>query len=182
MSELAILGGQKAVTASKEEKFNMFVWPIVTKEDEDAILDVLHRRAMSGTDVARAFEEDFCKWTGMKYALGFNNGTASLQGALYGCGIRRGDEVICPSVTYWASAAPVLSLGGTPVFANVDPNTLCLDPADIEHRIGPKTKAIMVVHYLGHPADMDPIMAIAKKQGLKVIEDVSHAQGGMYKG
>lgn len=182
MSELAILGGRKAVTASKEEKIKIFEWPIVTKEDEDAILDVLHRRAMSGTDVARAFEEDFCKWTGMKYALGFNNGTASLQGALYGCGIRRGDEVICPSVTYWASAAPVLSLGGTPVFANVDPNTLCLDPADIEHRIGPKTKAIMVVHYLGHPADMDPIMAIAKKHGLKVIEDVSHAQGGMYKG
>ena len=179
MSELAIFGGPKSITADIGD---MFTWPIVTKEDEDAIMDVLHRRAMSGTDVSRAFEEDFKKWSGAKYALGFNNGTASLQAAMYGCGVRRGDEVICPTMTYWASAMPVYSLGGTPVFANVEPDSLCLDPKDIEHRIGPKTKAILVVHYLGHPTDMDPIMEIARKHGLKVIEDVSHAQGGMYKG
>ncbi len=137
MSELAILGGAKAVTAPREEVHEMFRWPIVTKEDEDAILDVLHRRAMSGTDVARAFEADFCRWTGMQYALGFNNGTASLQGALYGCGVRRGDEVICPSLTYWASALPVYSLGATPVFANVEPHSLCIDPDDIERLVGP---------------------------------------------
>ncbi len=179
MSELAIFGGPKAITRDPED---MFLWPIVTKEDEDAVLDVLHRRAMSGTDVARAFEQDFVKWSGAKYALGFNNGTASLLGALYGCGVRSGDEVICPTLTYWASALPVYPLGATPVFANVDPKTLCIDPKDIEHRISPRTKAIMVVHYLGHPADMDAIMDIANKHGLKVIEDVSHAQGGMYKG
>ena len=163
MSELAIFGGPKAITADIGD---MFTWPIVTKEDEDAIMDVLHRRAMSGTDVSRAFEEDFKKWSGAKYAWGFNNGTASLQAAMYGCGVRRGDEVICPTMTYWASAMPVYSLGGTPVFANVEPDSLCLDPKDIEHRIGPKTKAILVVHYLGHPTDMDPIMEIARKHGL----------------
>jgi len=76
----------------------------------------------------------------------------------------------------------VISLGGTVVFADIDPNTLCIDPNDIEKRITEKTKAIMVVHYLGHPADMDPIMEIARKHNLKVIEDVSHAQGGLYKG
>ena len=179
MSELAIFGGPKAITA---EVGDMFKWPIVTKEDEDAVLEVLRRGGMSGTDVSREFEKDFCKWTGMKYALTFNNGTASLQGAFYGCGIRRGDEVICPTMTYWASAMPVISLGGTPVFANVEPDSLCLDPDDIEHRIGPKTKAILVVHYMGYPADMDRIMAIAKKHNLKVIEDVSHAQGALYKG
>ena len=179
MSELAIFGGPKAITS---ELGDMFTWPIITKEDEEATLEVLRRGAMSGTDVSRAFEEDFKKWMGVKYALGFNNGTASLQVAMYGCGVRRGDEVICPSVTYWASAMPVFSIGGTPVFANVDPDSLCLDPADIEHRISPRTKAILVVHYLGHPADMDAIMAIAKKHNLKVIEDVSHAQGGKYKG
>ena len=179
MSELAIFGGPKAITLDVGD---MFHWPKVTKEDEDAILDVLHRGAMSGTDVSRAFEEDFKKWTGSKYALGFCNGTSSLQAAMYAVGLRRGDEIIVPSVTYWASALQTLSLGATPVFADIDPISLCINPNDIEHRISDRTKAIMVVHYLGHPADMDPIMEIAKKHNLKVIEDVSHAQGGMYKG
>jgi len=179
MSELAIFGGPKAVTLPAE---NLFTWPIVTKEDEEAVLEVLRRGGMSGTDVTMKFEEDFKKWMGVEYALGFSTGTASLQAAMYGAGLRAGDEMIVPSVTYWASAAQTLSLGATPVFADIDPDTLCIDPKDIEHRIGPKTKAIMVVHYLGHPCDMDPIMAIAEKHGLKVIEDVSHAQGGMYKG
>jgi dTDP-4-amino-4,6-dideoxygalactose transaminase len=75
-----------------------------------------------------------------------------------------------------------MSLGATPVFADIDPETLCIDPRDIEHRITPRTKAIVVVHYCGHPADMDPILAIARKHKVKVIEDVSHAQGSLYKG
>ena len=179
MSELAIFGGPQAITKPAE---NLFTWPIITKEDEDAVLEVLRRGGMSGTDVTMKFEEDFKKWMGVEYALGFSSGTASLQAAMYAIGIRSGDELICPSITYWASCAQVMSLGGTVVFANVDPDTLCIDPKDIEHRIGPKTKAIMVVHYAGHPCEMDEIMAIAKKHNLKVIEDVSHAQGSLYKG
>jgi dTDP-4-amino-4,6-dideoxygalactose transaminase len=101
---------------------------------------------------------------------------------MYACKIGIGDEIICPSVTYWASVTSVYSLGGTVVFADIDPVTLCLDPDDIEHRITDRTKAIMVVHYCGYPADMDRIMEIARKHNLKVIEDVSHAQGGLYKG
>ena len=93
-----------------------------------------------------------------------------------------GDEVICPSITYWASATPAYALGATPIFADIDPQSLCLDPNDIEPRITRRTKAIVVVHYLGYPADMAPIMAVAKKHGIKVIEDVSHAQGGLYQG
>ena len=80
---------------------------------------------------------------------------------MYGCGVRRGDEIICPSLTYWASALPVFSLGGTVVFADIEPDSICIDPKDIEHRITPRTKAIVIVHYCGHPADMDPIMEIA---------------------
>ena len=179
MSELAIFGGPKAVTMPED---NLFTWPIVTKEDEDAVLEVLRRGGMSGTDVTLKFEEDFKKWMNVDYALGFSSGTASLQAAMYGAGVRAGDEIICPSVTYWASCTQAFSLGATVVFANVDPDTLCLDPKDIEHRISSRTKAIVVVHYLGHPADMDEIMAIAKKHNIKVIEDVSHAQGGLYKG
>lgn len=161
---------------------DMFTWPIITREDEDAVLDVLRKRGMSGIDVTKQFEKEFAVWQGTKYALGFNNGTSALHSAMFACKIGVGDEIICPSMTYWASIASVMSLGGTVVFADIDPNTLCINPNDIEHRITKNTKAIMVVHYLGYPVDMDPIMAIAKKHGLKVIEDVSHAQGGLYKG
>lgn len=178
-SRLALLGGSPTVTERHEA---MFHWPIVTAEDEAAVLDVLRRGAMSGTDVTRRFEEEFAAWQGTTYALGHNTGTAALHGAMFGCGIGVGDEIICPSITYWASALQVFSLGATVVFAEVDPNTMCLDPNDIEHRITPRTKAIMVVHYMGHPADMDPIMTIARRHNLKVIEDVSHAQGGYYRG
>jgi dTDP-4-amino-4,6-dideoxygalactose transaminase len=176
---LALCGGPKAV---QSDPGDLFTWPIVTPEDEQAVLDVLRRGAMSGTDVTMQFEKEFAAWQGLQYALGFNNGTAAIHAALFGCKVGVGDEIICPSITYWASALPCFSLGATVVFADTDPNTLCIDPNDIEHRITEHTKAIMVVHYVGHPADMDPIMEIARRHNVKVIEDVSHAQGGLYKG
>lgn len=179
MSKLALFGGPKAVT---KDPCDLFTWPIVTEEDEAAVLEVLRRGAMSDTDVTKKFEEEFAAWQGTKYALGFNNGTAALHGAMFACGLGIGDELICPSITYWGSALQAFSLGATVVFAEVDPITLCLDPEDLEKRITPRTKAIMVVHYLGHPAPMDEIMEIADRYGLKVIEDVSHAQGSLYKG
>ena len=146
---------------------DMFRWPIITKEDEEAVLEVLRRGAMSGWDVTMKFEEEFAAWQGTKYALGFNNGTASIHAAMFACGVGVGDEIICPSITFWASAAQCYSLGATVVFADIDPETLCIDPNDIEHRITERTKAIVVVHYLGHPADMDPIMEIAERHGIK---------------
>jgi len=106
----------------------------------------------------------------------------ALQAAMFGCGVGRGDEIICPSVTYWASALPAVTLGATIVFADIEESTLCLDPKDIEHRITERTKAIVPVHYMGHPCDMDAIMEIARRHNVKVIEDVSHAQGGLFKG
>jgi len=179
MSELAIFGGKKAIEKIDED---VFKWPIITEEDEMAVVEVLKRRAMSGVDVTRKFEEEFAKWNGTKYALGFNNGTASLLAAMYGAGVGHGDEIIAPTITYWASCTQAFSLGATVVFANVDPDTLCIDPEDIKKKITPRTKAIVAVHYLAHPCDMDAIMAIAEEYGIKVIEDVSHAQGGLYKG
>ena len=181
-SELALLGGPKAMIASEEEKESMVHWPIITKEDEDAAIEVLRAGSMSKTDVTIKLEEEFAKWNGTKYALAFNNGTSALLAAMFACHLGSGDEIIGPSVTYWASAVSAYSLGATLVFADIDPQSMCIAPADIEKRISPKTRAIMVVHYLGHPADMDGIMAVAKKHNLKVIEDVSHAQGGYYKG
>ncbi len=176
---LAILGGPAGVTLPPGDTFT---WPIITEEDETAVLEVLRRGAMSELDVTMAFEKDFAAWQGRTYALGFNTGTSALHAAMFGVGLGVGDEIICPSITYWASALQCFSLGATVVFADVRPDTLCLDPNDIEQRISPRTKAIMVVHYLGHPADMDAIMQVADRHGIPVIEDVSHAHGGRYRG
>lgn len=178
-SALALNGGPKALTSDPGD---IFSWPIVTAEDESAVLEVLRRGGMSGTDVTKLFEEDFSAWMGTEFALGYPNGTESLRAAMWACGVGAGDEIICPSLTYWASATPALSLGAAVNFADVDPDSLCIDPADIEHRIGPRTKAIVVVHYAGYPCDMDAIMPIATRRGVRVIEDVSHAQGSLYKG
>ncbi|HOG51325.1 MAG TPA: DegT/DnrJ/EryC1/StrS family aminotransferase, partial [Lentisphaeria bacterium] len=177
--KLALFGGPKTITLPPGD---IFTWPIITQEDEDAVLDVLRKRAMSGTELTKQFEAEFKAWNGTKYALGYCNGTAALHAALWACGVGPGDEIICPSITYWASAVPALSQGAAVNFADIDPETLCIDPNDIEHRICKRTKAIMVVHYAAYPADMDPIMAIARKHNIKVIEDVSHAQGALYKG
>lgn len=179
MSQLAIKGGPKSVT---QEPGDLFTWPIVTREDEEAVLEVLRRGAMSSLDVTRKFEAEMGEWLGLPHTLACCNGTAGLLAAFWACGVGAGDEIICPSVTYWASGLPALSLGAAINFAEIDPDTLCLDPADIEHRIGPRTKAIVAVHYCGYPCDMDRIMEIARRRGVKVIEDVSHAQGALYKG
>ena len=178
-NELALFGGPKTVS---DESGDMFTWPIVTKEHESAVLEVLRAGNMSGLDVTKEFENRYAEAIGMKYALACNNGTAAIHSAFFGMGIGVGDEVICPSLTYWASIISVYSLGATPVFAEVAPDTLCLDPNDIEHRITPRTKAIVVVHYAAMPAEMDAIMAVARKHGVKVFEDCSHAHGALYKG
>ena len=177
--QLALLGGEKAV---KSESSDIFTWPIVTDRHEKAVLEVLRARKMSGIEITKEFEKKYAEMLGRKYALAYNNGTAAILGAIYGLGIGLGDEVICPSITYWASVAQAYSLGATPVFADIDPETLCIDPKDIEHRITPRTKAIVVVHYAGMPAEMDVIMKIAAEHNLKVLEDASHAHGAIYKG
>jgi perosamine synthetase len=179
LTRLAIQGGPKTV---QSEVGDLFAWPIITEEDEQAVLAVLRAGKMSGTDVTMEFEKEFAAWHGIRYALGHNTGTAALHAAMFACGVGPGDEIIAPSLTYWASALPALSLGATIVFAEVDPSTLCLDPGDVEHRLTPRTKAIVPVHYCGHPCDMDPLMEIARRHGVKVIEDVSHAHGGLYRG
>lgn len=180
--KLAIYGWPKTVTPYDFEE-EMFHWPIVTDEDISAVTAVLKAGRMSGiVNETADFEKRYAEWVGTKYALAHCNGTMALLTAMWAAGVKRGDELICPSITYWASAAQAISLGASVVFADVDADTLCIDPKDIEHRITPKTKAIMVVHYCGYPCDMDAIMRIARKHGLKVIEDVSHAHGSLFKG
>ena len=179
MGILATNGGTMAVQAEPED---IFKWPIITEEDEEAVLEVLRAGNMSGIDVTQKFEEEFAQWHGVKYALGHNTGTAAIHAAMFGCGVGVGDEIICQSMTYWASALSSFSLGATVAFADMDPNTLTLDPEDVERRITGRTKAIIVVHYFAYPADMNAIMKIADRRGVKVIEDVSHSHGGLYDG
>lgn len=179
MATLAFHGGPRAV---ESDPGDLFRWPLITEEDEQAVLAVLRDGAMSGWTITEQFEEEFAAWHGVRFALGHNTGTAALQAAMFGCGVGHGDEILCPSLTYWASAMPALALGASITFCDVDPTTLTIDPGDIEHRITPRTRAIVVVHYCGHPCDMDPIMEIADRHGVAVIEDVSHAHGGLYKG
>ena len=184
--KLALFGGEKAVKSvlgtPYGEQGDMFTWPIVTDRHEQAVLKILRAGQMSGFEITKEFEKKYAKMLGRKYGLAYNNGTAAILGAMYGLGIGIGDEVISPSLTYWATAAPAYTLGATPVFADVDPETICIDSKDIEHRITPRTKAIIVVHYAGMPADMDAIMEIAARHKLKILEDCSHAHGALYKG
>ena len=182
MKKLAYFGGEATMNEADVAKMRQLcAWPIYTKEDEDAALDVIRKNNFSGTDITEAFEKEFAAWIGTDFAVAYTSGTMSLAAAMFAIGLSRGDEIICTTKTYWASIAQAYSFGATPVFCNID-DMLSMDPDDLERVISPKTKAIMVVHYISYPCDMDRIMAIAKKYNLKVIEDVSHAQGGLYKG
>jgi dTDP-4-amino-4,6-dideoxygalactose transaminase len=179
MSALAYLGGKKI---SKYDPGTIFDWPIVNKAMEQSIVNVLRERKMSNWDITLEFEKEFARWHGVRYALGHNTGTASLHSAMFGVGLGCGDELICPSITYWASCLQALSLRATVKFVDIDPDTLCIDPSLLEKQISPRTKAVMVVHYAGMPADMDRIMEICRRKKVAVIEDCSHAHGALYKG
>lgn len=178
-SELALYGGRPAVDTNYD---HLFTWPVVTRAHEEAVLKVLRGGAMSGWDITAAFEAEYAREFGARHALAYPNGTMAILAGLYAIGVGAGDEVVCPSLTYWASVVQLYALGATPVFADVQPESLCLDPADVENCITERTKAIVVVHYAGVPAEIDRIIEIADKHGLRVFEDCSHAHAGRYKG
>ena len=135
----------------------------------------------SGKFVKR-FEKMFAEFCGSRYAIATTNGTTALHLALLALDIQSGDEVIVPSMTFIATANAVKYTGATPVFVDSEPATWNIDPARVEAAINPNTKAIVPVHLYGHPADMDPILEIAKKYKLAVIEDAAEAHGAKYKG
>ena len=180
MKKLALLGGEPLFTQERAPK-ELFKWPILTQEDIDAATEVIVNNKFSGTDITIQFQDEFAEWQGRKYALAFTNGTMSLTAAMFAIGLSEGDEIICPTKTYWASISQAAYFGAKVVFCNIKDN-LNMDPDDLERCITPKTKAIMVVHYFGYPCDMDKIMKIANRHNLYVVEDVSHAQGSLYKG
>lgn len=128
------------------------------------------------------FESGFARYCGSRFALATSNGTTGLHLALVAAGIRAGDEVIVPDLTFIATANAVAYIGAKPVLVDVESETLCLSPAAMEAAITPRTRAVIPVHLYGHPADMDPINAIAARHDLKVIEDAAEAHGAEYRG
>lgn len=128
------------------------------------------------------FEERFARFTDTRYAILMNSGTAALHSAYVAVGVKPGDEVLVPTYTYFASATPVLQCGATPVFCDIDPLTLTIDPGDAERRITPRTRAICIVHIWGNPAALDQFVELARRHGLALIEDASHAHGATYRG
>ena len=156
------------------------------KMEKDAILAELGRIFDSGWiglgPVVNAFEERFAAYVGTKYAVAVNSCTAALHLACLSLGVGNGDEVIVPPITFVSTALAPMFCGAKPVFADIDEETLCIDPVEIEKKITAKTKAIIPVHYGGHACQMDEILDIAKRYGLFVIEDCAHACGGKYKG
>ena len=134
-----------------------------------------------GGEVA-AFEREFAAYCGTRDAIGVNSGTSALHLALLAARIRPGDEVITVPYTFFATVAAIRYVGATPVYADIDPASFNIDPAAIEAKITPKTRAILVVHLYGQPADMDPIVDIARRRGLVVIEDAAQAHGAEYRG
>jgi len=154
----------------------------IDEADIQAVVDVLRSDWLTTGPKVLEFEEAFAAWVGAKYAVSFSSGTAALHGAAFAAGLKPGDEAISSPMTFAATANCVLYQGATPVFADVSPDTLNLDPEDCARRITSRTKAILAVDYAGHPADLDLFAALAEKHGLVVIEDACHALGAEYRG
>jgi len=159
-------------------------WPILTDGDRAAVVRVLDRGVLSGAGAPemKALESEFAAEVGARFCLATNSGTSALHIALAAAGVGPGDEVIVPALSFIATAQAVLHQGATPVFADVEPATYNMDPADCARRISARTRAIVPVHLHGLPADMDAIGGLARERGLTVIEDAAQAHGALYKG
>jgi dTDP-4-amino-4,6-dideoxygalactose transaminase len=154
----------------------------IKAEIDGAIKDVVESSQFILGERVEAFEADFASYCETRYALGMNSGTSALHLALLVAGVGPGDEVITVSYTFVATAATICYTGATPVFVDIDPHNCTIDPAKIEAAITPRTKAIMPVHLYGGCADMDPILEVARRHNLIVIEDAAQAHGADYKG
>jgi dTDP-4-amino-4,6-dideoxygalactose transaminase len=178
MQKLAIYGGRPV----RNDPFPP--WPVFAMEEVNAVSDVLlSGRVNYWTGTAcQLFEDAFAAFTQSRHAISLANGTLALELALYALDIGPGDEVIVPSRTFIASASCVVARGGVPVVVDVDPISQNLTAETIRAALTPRSRAIVVVHLAGWPCDMDPIMALAREFGLKVIEDCAQAHGATYKG
>lgn len=187
MSKLALLGGEKVRTTPFP------VYRTIGEEEKRAVIEVMDSGVLSkflgtwspdfyGGPRVQKLEKEWAAYFGMKHAVSVNSATSALYAAVGAAGVGPGDEVIVSPYTMVASATAALVYGGIPVFADIDPDTFCMDPKSIRERVSPRTKAIIAVDIFGHPAAFDEIMAIAREHNLVVIEDTAQAPGATYKG
>ncbi|MFL5697745.1 MAG: DegT/DnrJ/EryC1/StrS family aminotransferase [Ktedonobacteraceae bacterium] len=162
--------------------FLPFAVPHITQVEIDEVVDTLRSGWLTTGPKTKRFEREFAQRVGAPYALALNSGTAAMHLALDAIGLQSGDEVIVPVYTFTATAEVAVYYRARPIFVDVDPVTCNLDPAQLEKRITSRTRAIMVVHIAGLPAEVDAIHAIAKEHGLPVIEDAAHAFPAKYRG
>lgn len=174
---LAIHGGQPVRT-----KLLPYGHQSIDEYDIRAVVEILGSDWITTGPKVTEFEEAFAEYVGSRYAVSFSSGTAALHGAVFAAGLGPGDEAITTPMTFCATANSLLYQGARPVFADVCSDTLNIDPEEVARRITERTKAILPVDYAGHPADLGPILELADRHGLAVIEDACHALGAEYKG
>lgn len=154
----------------------------IADEDIEAVCATLRSNWLTTGPTVERFEQELARKVGVEHGVAVCNGTAALHAAMYALGIGPGDEVIVPPMTFAATANAVLYQGGTPVFADVEADTLLIDPAAIEARITPRTKAVVAVDYAGQSCDYDALRTIAERHGLRLVADACHSLGGSYHG
>lgn len=179
MSELAILGGKPAVTIQDPEQ-----WKPPIEEEKEEVCKLIEKRALSGagSGLPKEFEEEFRQYVGSQFCLTVSHGHLALASAFYAVKGGPGDEFIVPTLGYIGTYAGALHMGARPVFCDIDPNTLLIDPNDVEKRITKRTRAIFAIHLWGNICDLDALTDISKRHGVPVIEDASHAHGAEWDG
>jgi len=177
LETLAIHGGTPA-----RAKLLPYGRQSLSDADIEAVVEVLKSDWLTTGPKIAEFEERFAAWVGARHAISFSSGTAALHGAAFAAGLAPGDEAITTPLTFCATANCILYQGATPVFADVSPDTLNLDPGEVAGKISPRTKAIIAVDYAGHPVPLDELAELAKAHGALLIEDACHALGAEYRG
>jgi perosamine synthetase len=182
LPELALFGGDQEVAKS----LRVFPYPMVELDDVYAVVRVLKNGVLTANKRREReidqFEADYARFTGVRHCLAMQSGTSSLHACIAAVGVEPGDEVILPALSFPASALAIVHHQGIPVFADIDPVTFNIDPARIEEQITGRTRAILAVHLHGLPAAIDEIRPIARRHGIALIEDASHAHGSTYRG
>ncbi len=176
MSILAIHGGEKTCATVWP------TWPIWDDRERDGLMAVLESGKWWYGERVREFEAAYAAFQGARFGVTASSGTTALEASLLALGIGAGDEVIVPPYSFVATASAVLRVNAIPIFADIQPHTLCIDPDDVARKITPRTRAILPVHLAGHVADMDRLNEIARAHNLFVVEDACHSWGSQWKG